>query len=386
MTGKQQTVFRVTLTHNSQDKVLVATEDYYPLHHFPIDSILSIIMFEKLNLLTRIIEKIKRFPVTFESMREWMKYENIEISDRTLYRYLKEAEELRMNDGRIITIEGDFNKKTWKFEYDSSDNELKENDIVSFLMLKGFFPNILAKYRKQYIDKIEEIIFKAQSKSKFEYHLQSTQKSISSHAFGEYNYTQQNIENVDHFVWAIQHYRKILLTTVTGETKPTNLPAIIIPMQIIYHNGSIFLMCLTENDNKLKAIDLMHIQQFEILNTPFDIKKYQQQYNLEISKRFGIEDNLNEQEYEIILHFSSELGKSVCNRFWHSSQKTNLLPDGKWEMQLQCGINNELIDWVIKWNKIVEVLKPEILLHKTAERISSGLIKQNRQNPQSPII
>ncbi|ANI87967.1 hypothetical protein A9P82_00725 [Arachidicoccus ginsenosidimutans] len=326
-------------------------------------------MFDKLNILTRIIEKIKRFPVTFESMREWIKYENIEISDRTLYRYLKEAEELRMNDGRIITIEGDFNKKTWKFEYDNSVNELKENDIVSFLLLKGFLPNAIAKHRQQHIDKIEEVLFKAQSKSKFEYHLETLRKSIAAHAFGEYDYTGQHIEYIGGFVWAMQHSRKVRLN-ISGD----NETFIGVPMQLLLHKGAVYLMSLDDTSgNKLRTVNLKDVNQFEILTIPFDIRKYEQQYNLELNKRFGVEDNIDENEYDIVLQFPSKSGTIVCNHFWHVSQETIRLPDGKWEMRLSCGINNELINWLIELNETVEILQPKILLDKTLERIDKGL-------------
>jgi len=337
-------------------------------------------MFDKLNVLTRIIEKVKRFPVTFEGMLEWVRYENIEISERTLYRYLKEIETLRLNDGHIITLNGDFNKKTWKFEYDNSDNELKEDDIMSLWLLKGLFPKSFAQHRKTSINKIEEIVYKNHSKSKFEYHLQPlSENEVTASSFGEYAYTAEEQENINQIIWAIIHRRKIkILHAGSGNELSASSIGEIVPMQVTFHKGTAYLMCLSAGSQKLHAIDITQFAAIEILNTPFDIKKYEASYNWQLSKRFGVQENISENDYEIVLHFAPAIGRRVCQKRWHMSQKAMELPDGRWEMKFYCGINNELINWIIQWNKHVEILKPAILICKISEQLSY-CIKSHRQ-------
>lgn len=326
-------------------------------------------MLDKISAITRIIEKIKRFPVTFESMRDWIRYENIEISDRTLYRYLEEIKNLPLNDGRIITIDGDYNKKTWKFEYDRSAHEFGESDIKSFLLLKNLAPNALTEKRMVSIGKIEEVLYKAQSKSKFEYHMQPLPKAqITTSNFNEYVYDDTEQLNLDTLVWALQHSRKLKVSSIATDPKEHSklprLPMILLPMQILYHNGSIFLLGLIERNLTMVTYDLTRIKEFDILENIFSTQKYLEHFNNEVARRFGVEENLNEHLYKIKLEFSATTGHYISSRFWHCTQNFSRLKNDKWEMELYCGINNELIDWVFGWGNNVRVIQPEILQEK----------------------
>lgn len=331
-------------------------------------------MLDKISAITRIIEKIKRFPVTFESMRDWIRYENIEISDRTLYRYLEEIKNLPLNDGRIITIDGDYNKKTWKFEYDNSAHEFGESDIKSFLLLKNLAPNALTEKRKKSIGKIEEVLYRAQSKSKFEYHMDPMPKvQISTSNFNEYVYNDIEQQNLDTLVWSMQHSRKLLITEIASDPRRPHekfkYPFVLLPMQILYHHGAIYLLSLIENTQELLILDLIRIKQFDILENIFSMQKFMDHFTYEASKRFGVDENLEDQLYNIVLEFPSSSGQYISNRFWHSTQQIREKSNGKWELKLTCGINLELIDWVFGWGNKVRVVQPDALQIRLKERL-----------------
>lgn len=331
-------------------------------------------MLDKLSAITRIIEKIKRFPVTFESMRDWIRYENIEISDRTLYRYLEEIKNLPLNDGRIITIDGDYNKKTWKFEFDRSAHEFGESDIKSFLLLKNLAPAGLTNKRQNSIDKIEEVLFKAQSKSKFEYHMQSMpQTQIKTSNFNEYIYSEAEQQNLDTLIWAMQHSRKLKVMEIQKDTRHPaplpNLPIIMLPMQILYHNGSIYVLLLIESTLELVIYDLSRFKQFDILENIFSTQKFMDHFYAQTSRRFGVEPNFTDQIYDIQLEFSHSVGTFISNRFWHCTQRFGLKSSGKWEMRMNTGINTELVDWIFAWGNQVKVIGPELLEEKLKEKL-----------------
>jgi len=331
-------------------------------------------MLDKLSAITRIIEKIKRFPVTFESMRDWIRYENIEISDRTLYRYLEEIKNLPLNDGRIITIDGDYNKKTWKFEFDKSAHEFGESDIKSFLLLKNLAPGALTQKRQNSIDKIEEVLFKAQSKSKFEYHMQSLpQAQIKTSSFNEYVYNEQEQQNLDTLIWAMQHSRKLKVMDISQDVRYPEalpkLPAVMLPMQILYHNGSIYVLLLIENSLELVIYDLSRFKQFDILENIFSTQRFVDHFYAQTSKRFGVAPNIDNEIYDIKLEFSCSAGTYISNRFWHCTQRFGQKPSGKWEMHMNTGINAELVDWVFGWGNQVKVLGPDLLQEKLKEKL-----------------
>ena len=331
-------------------------------------------MLDKLSAITRIIEKIKRFPVTFESMRDWVRYENIEISDRTLYRYLEEIKNLPLNDGRVITIDGDYNKKTWKFEFDKSAHEFGESDIKSFLLLKHLAPAALTQKRQGSIDKIEEVLFKAQSKSKFEYHMQSLpQTQIKTSNFNEYVYSEAEQQNLDTVIWAMQHSRKLKVLEIEPDLKNEStlpfLPTVMLPMQVLYHNGSIYLLLLIENTLELGIYDLAKFKEFDILESIFSAPKFIDHFCAESNKRFGVEQNVDNKVYNVVLEFSEKTGAYISNRFWHCTQRFRQKPSGKWEMQMNTGINHELVDWIFGWGNQVRVQSPELLQEKLKEKL-----------------
>lgn len=327
----------------------------------------------KTIIIARLIEKIKRFPITFEGIQKWVKHENIKISERTLYRYLEEIGALRLNDGHIQMIDGETNRKIWKFEYDNSARELGENDIRSFLLLKNLAPNILTEKRMQSITKLEDMLYKAQSKSKFEYHFGLTSHgTIRTSNFSGHIYDEREQQNLDTFIWAIQNNRKArILETATGiggDSGGLSFPLNVLPMQILYHKGAIFLQSLTETTKELLSLDLTQIKRFDIQESVFDPGHYVAYFREEAGKRFGVEPNLDATLYNITLEFSPEMGEYINNRVWHASQKVIRKAHGKWEFRLNCGINNELIDWIFQWDSKVRVVKPKRLKALLFER------------------
>ena len=81
---------------------------------------------------------------------------------------------------------------------------------------------------------------------------------------------------------------------------------------------------------------------------------------IELNKRFGVSKNIDDTTYSITLEFSSVTGQFIMRNFWHNSQ-TFKEQNGKIIMQLECGINRELIGWLYMWMYNVRIVEPPIL-------------------------
>ncbi|MBX2999939.1 MAG: WYL domain-containing protein [Caldilineaceae bacterium] len=70
---------------------------------------------------------------------------------------------------------------------------------------------------------------------------------------------------------------------------------------------------------------------------------------------------------EIELHFDSHAGRWVAEEFWHSSQDSELQPDGSLIFRLKIAITPEFVNWLLYYGSRVEVKKPLHLRQTVAE-------------------
>ena len=68
-------------------------------------------MSKKSKNLLRIYNRLKRGPVNIEVIKQWAKSHDLNISERTLYRYLDELEDIVQHNEKLIITEGEKNKK-----------------------------------------------------------------------------------------------------------------------------------------------------------------------------------------------------------------------------------------------------------------------------------
>ena len=142
-------------------------------------------MSKKSKNLLRIYNRLKRGPVNIEVIKQWAKSHDLNISERTLYRYLDELEDIVQHNEKLIITEGEKNKKTWKIEYDKSSAKLNEFDIQSYLLFKNLMPLPLVKSREETFDRIENLFYKNYSKSNFEDFSVFADRQISNSYFYE---------------------------------------------------------------------------------------------------------------------------------------------------------------------------------------------------------
>ena len=98
----------------------------------------------------------------------------------------------------------------------------------------------------------------------------------------------------------------------------------------------------------------------------------------ELSKRFGVSENINSKVYEIVLEFSMSTGEFVSRFFFHHSQEF-CIHNGVMRMHLRCGINRELVGWLFTWMTNVRIISPQKLkdlyvymLQQTLDRVNSN--------------
>lgn len=209
-------------------------------------------MSDKANRLLRIYSRLRRGPVTIEIIKQWAKKNGFQISDRSLYRDLKEIEQSILLEGeKIIVTESEKNKKIWKIEYNKRANKITEFDINSFLLFKNFAPLALVSSRRKSLENIEKFFYFSYSNSKFEKHTIDSDLQITGTRFYEFFQAEDYQKTLEDCVWCVLNKREIILTKVdfdhTSLAASINFPITLLPLQIIYHRGCIHLSGFLKN-------------------------------------------------------------------------------------------------------------------------------------------
>lgn len=343
-------------------------------------------MSEKASRLLKIYSRLKTSAQTIDTIKKWAKDSGIDVSDRQLYRDLKEIENLTLQEGETLLVkEGEKNRKIWKIEFDKSRKEKLSGEVLNtFFLLKNFAPLNITTAKAESIDYIEALFYNQNSKSDFEKNISQIQ--ITSSHFYDVPYSKQFHSVLDKCIWSVQNKRKVILTKTnfdhTGLAASFVLPQVILPMQIIYHRGCIHLCSLLEKDHKLIILAIEQIADFTLTNEMFDYAELVEKFTDQFKSRFGITENIDNNIYDIVIEFSELTGSFVSNHFWHTSQMFNQTADGNWIMTLKCGISRELVGWIFQWMNNVKVIQPEILKTLVYDKIIS--MQQLYQNDCSP--
>lgn len=69
----------------------------------------------------------------------------------------------------------------------------------------------------------------------------------------------------------------------------------------------------------------------------------------------------------VILRFSPTVGRGVTEEWWHDSQDSEELADGRWEMRFKVGITPEFVRWLLYYGDQVEIVEPHHLRVRVAE-------------------
>lgn len=323
-------------------------------------------MSQKSERLLKIYSRLKAGPVSIEVIKDWARKNDICISTRTFYRDLIELENaLILENERLVVKTGEKNKKIWKIEYNKSQDAFDEFDIHSYLLFKNFMTLPVVTSRITSMDKIEKLLYKTYSKSRFEDFSVFAERQIVSSHFFEVNFKDIYLKILDQSIWCIQNKREIEIfkleydyTSLGGDVK---LPFILLPLQIMYHRGVVHLAGFIKDSQKFVIIALEQIKEYHLTNNMFDSNSLLKKMDENVEKRFGITENLSDEIFNIEIEFSALTGTFIKNLFWHSTQNFKILENGNLLLSMTCGINRELVGWIFQWLSNAKVIKPEML-------------------------
>ena len=319
-----------------------------------------------LERLLRIYNRLRRGPVTVEIVSAWARSANIKVSDRQLYRDLNQLKSLQIAEGEnVIEYIDEKNRKTWKIEFVEFSEILTHYDINSFFLLKNFAPNAIVKERKPSIEKLENILYKSLSKSKYEQSIQANELYLRKTNYNENilgNVEQQQIEDM---IWALHNHRIVIIEK--DDINPTNIhsiesifPLTLYPLELVFHRGRVHIAGLsTSNKLMIFAIDKELV--FKLTNDRFNRKKLLNIYKKQFEVLFGITEPINDKIYTIKLEFTNAYARVIKSFHWHHSEKWSLLKNGNYMLELNTTIGRELVGFIAIGLDKIKVHQPKVL-------------------------
>lgn len=330
-------------------------------------------MSEKSERLLKIYSRLKSGPITIEILKHWAKSNNIEISERTFYRDLRDLESsLRANGQQIVVTSGEKNKKVWKLEYLNSEEPLNSFDLNSYILCKNFLPRSVVKSRETSIDKIQNLFYKSYSRSKFENYAGLADIQITASHFHEVSNIESYTKVLEDMLWSVQNHREVEIVKIehdyTSIAENVVFPITFLPVQVLYHRGVVHVSGFLKNQEKLLIIALEQIRDYKLTNSAFDAFGMIAALKQQLKRRFGITENIDDEIYDIELEFSAATGSFVINQHWHETQEFRRLHNGNYRMIMKCGLSRELAGWIFMWMNNVKVLKPDKLQQLVADK------------------
>lgn len=322
---------------------------------------------DKSGYILQIYDRLRQSPVTLEVLYDWITKQGIDISKRTLYRYLDDLEKnIQFEGEKLHVYENESNKKTWKLEFENSSSQFSSYDINSFYIMRNMGPMALRQGRESSFKKWDEFLYTQTSKSTFENTVDVNNLAFAHSNFTHSIYSKEEHDYLEKIINSIQKHEKVRLLNPDRFIRfiPLSYKSedYLLPMQILYHAGAIWIaFCYPEADAFFTipfSIDLeLKFSQY-VYNPKHYFVKLQEFFKTNLGLTPNINDEVYEIEFELDLYYSHVLK----NRFYHHTQEISVDEKGYATIKFTSGINLDLIFLLLHYMAGVRIIKPQILI------------------------
>jgi hypothetical protein len=342
-------------------------------------------MLKQTERLKIIYDFLKQTSADANTILEYLKQKDAEISLRQLQRDLTEVEKvfLQTNEQLAFTTVG-YRKKIWKINAISSKKVISQKGINTLYLAMLTQPNMLKEDRKGHIDLFKDLLQEALNQSKSEIINEDNQQLINTHF---YEITKDIVfnGNIDDLIWAITHKKHIhileLINDYTVDNHAFKTRKIdFAPVSILYHRGTFLVAGIENHKQEIVIYEIGQLKKIRILDKGYNYEQLSKKIKIELEKRFGITKNINDEVYDIKIEFTSVTGALVSKYFWHHSQHFEK-KKGNQIMTIKCGINRELLGWLFQWMYNVQIVEPTILQEYYDKTLDEMIANRKNKKP-----
>jgi predicted DNA-binding transcriptional regulator YafY len=295
---------------------------------------------KQLQRLEQIYTHLKKNELCYQGLYTIFQTMKVDISIRQIQRDVKNVNLLLKDDERLINYRDSFRVIYFKIV---KTKKTKINESVSNIIFQketNFFELINNKNTHKLLDIINQAISESKKIS-----IARLKNDVTG---DNYNFEQKNIE--------------------------------LLPIKTIKHRGSMYVGGYNEKQEKYQIFEITQLKNITISDNihVLNSTKIENEFDIELEKRFGVTKNIDDEIYIITIEFAEITGNFIKHHFWHKTQKFkkkgNII-----QMQLQCGINRELLGWMFYWMYNCRIVEPKIL-KEYYDATAKEIVKLSNQN------
>ena len=320
---------------------------------------------------------LKESPHTVEEIYKRLLKLEIEMSKRSVYRYLNKIESsLLIGTNQLEIEQEEKNRKTYfireKFKSDSITDEEWINFINNNFLFQALFNE--TESEKQLNAKITNFIkTNASLKSQLLSILNAQKEYYHVSKFGELFLLKKDKKNLFKFMYYFSQNACLEITNYSSSVNNNQyIPEIntaLIPLKIWYHRGNYAFSFYSLKNKKSYTIEIDMIDAIGFSKEKYNKSIFSAELEKLNNNSFGYHLPLVKGVHKVILEFPPNPGGHILNRFWHASQKMEKLENGNVILHLLVEINIELIGWIAMWLDNVKIIAPEILKTEFKNRL-----------------
>ena len=137
------------------------------------------------------------------------------------------------------------------------------------------------------------------------------------------------------------------------------------PYRVWYRNGGLYVIGHDHRSGEIRTFAVDRIRAAQLGDTRFELPE-DFDFEATVASAFGI---AAEPPERVRLRFEPGWTLHVREHLWHPSQKLELLPDGRVELEMEVGLGSELRSWILSFGSGAEVLAPEALRLELREEL-----------------
>ena len=320
---------------------------------------------------------LKESPHTVEEIYKRLLKLEIEMSKRSVYRYLNKIESsLLIGTNQLEIEQEEKNRKTYfirdQFKSDSITDEEWINFINNNFLFQALFNE--TESEKQLNAKITNFIkTNASLKSQLLSILNAQKEYYHVSKFGELFLSKKDKKNLFKFMYYFSQNACLEITNYSSSVNNNQyIPEIntaLIPLKIWYHRGNYAFSFYSLKNKKSYTIEIDMIDAIGFSKEKYNKSIFSAELEKLNNNSFGYHLPLVKGVHKVILEFPPNPGGHILNRFWHASQKMEKLENGNVILHLLVEINIELIGWIAMWLDNVKIIAPEILKTEFKNRL-----------------
>ena len=314
-----------------------------------------------------IIDLLQQTPQTVESIIDHFKKSGDKLTPRQIRPIIKAIRKMDLG-GKFSETTGPANRKSWHIRQTDDDRNGK-------WLIRGVLPRVFSQKR-------QELLYKLNA------WLESEEDPIIDSTHFYETEAHDDLDNqLKTVIRAIDEGRKLTINELSGDSTSVRslieFPLVVFPIKIIYHRGCFYVAAVADETRHRVLTFQVDQLTLEAGGESFDWSMLIEIVEADLKKRFGVTQNIDDEEYDIVLRFSSVTGAFINKQFWNNGMNCTEDGDG-WLITFQGGINRELVGWIFQWMSNVRVVGPPKLKQLYDEQLAR-MLGITEQLPDDPI-